>query len=103
MHFMYHVGAVDGFAGMLYMRHATLAAHLNSSGSVQNISKPTINTRQKLQFVIRNIQFGKIIDSVIIELSKTLCSFVFFSVATFFICSDVQFVCQICAVFSKVK
>jgi hypothetical protein len=40
------VGAVDGLAGMLYMSHVTLAAHLNSSGSVQNISKPAINNQK---------------------------------------------------------
>ena len=74
MHFMYYVGAVDGLAGMLYMRHVTPTTHLNSSGSVQNISKPTINTGWRSQFTIRNIQFSKIIDSVIIELSKTLCA-----------------------------
>ena len=89
---MYYVGAVDGLAGMLYMSHVTLAAHLISSGSVQNNSKPTINTGQRSQFIIRNIQFSKIIDSIIIELSKnSLCSFVFLSVAPFSICSDVQF------------
>jgi len=102
VHFMYYVGAVDGLAGMLYMRHVTLAAHLNSSSSVQNISKPTINTGRRSQFIIRNMQFSKIIDSVIREWSKnSLCSSVFFSVATFIICSDFHFVCQICAVFSS--
>jgi hypothetical protein len=78
-----------------------MAACLNSSGSVRNITKPTINTVRRSQFIIRNIQFSKIIDSVIIEFNKTLCSFVFLSVATFFFCSDVQFVYQVCAVISS--
>jgi hypothetical protein len=34
MHFMCYMSAVDGLAGMLYVRRVRLAAHLNFSGSV---------------------------------------------------------------------
>jgi hypothetical protein len=56
---------------MMYFRHVELMAHLNPFVGAQILSKSTVRTIQRQQFIHRNIGLDKIVKSEIKLLSKT--------------------------------